>query len=97
MEFYELEHFEDIDDFMRKAYAYQIFFNLFRPNSYKENKTPWQLAKEKQPDLSREIALIPPVYIEDFMNKDLESSATGGHDVSSVPLGRRVGLMSRCR
>ena len=86
VEFYELEHFENVDDFMRKAYQYQIFFNLFRPNSYKENKTPWQLAKEKQPDLSKEIALIPPVYIEDLMNKELEISAMGGHDVSSVPL-----------
>ena len=85
VEFYELEHFEDVDDFMRKAYQYQIFFNLFRPNTYKENKTPWQLAKEKQPDLSKEIAMIPPVYIEDLMNKELELSATGGHDVSSVP------------
>ena len=85
VEFYELEHFEDIDDFMRKAYAYQVFFNLFRPNSYKENKTPWQLAKEKQPELSKRIALIPPVYIEELMNKDLDISATGGHDVSSTP------------
>jgi transposase len=85
VEFYEIEHFEDIDDFMNKAFAYQIFFNLFRPNSYKENKTPWQLAEEKQPGLSKQIAMIPPVYIEDLMNNDLEISAMGGHDVSSVP------------
>ena len=56
-----------------------------RPNSYKENKTPWELAKEKQKDLSKKIAMIPPVFIEDLMEKDLENLAQGGHDVSSVP------------
>jgi len=86
VEFYELEHFKDLNDFMNKAYAYLIFFNLFRPNSYKENKTPWQLAKEKQPELSKNIALIPPVYLDNLLDKELEISARGGHDVSSVPL-----------
>jgi len=47
----------------------QLFFNLKRPNSYKENKTPWQLAGEKQTGISKEIAMIPPVFIGDLMNK----------------------------
>lgn len=85
MEFYELENFEGRDDFLDKATIYQLFFNLFRPNSYKENKTPWQLAVQKQPKLSKKVAMIPPVFIEDLMEKDLENLAQGGHDVSSVP------------
>jgi len=85
MEFFEIENFEDRDDFLRKAATYQLFFNLLRPNSYKENKTPWQLAKEKQPKLPKKIAMIPPVFIEDLMENDLENLAQGGHDVSSVP------------
>ncbi|MFO7915708.1 MAG: hypothetical protein R6U43_08445, partial [Candidatus Krumholzibacteriales bacterium] len=64
----------------------QLFFNLERPNSYKEYKTPWQLAREKQPGLSKEIAMIPPVFIGDLMNKELEYLPQGGYDVSSVPL-----------
>ena len=99
VEFYEIENFEDDVDFLDKAYAYQLFFNLMRPNSYKENKTPWELAKEKQKDLSKKIAMIPPVFIEDLMEKDLENLAQGGHDVSSVPyppralgLGRDIGM-----
>ncbi len=85
VEFYEIENFEDRDDFLDKAYTYQLFFNLMRPNSYKENKTPWQLAVDKQPKLSKKVAMIPPVFIEDLMDKDLENLAQGGHDVSSVP------------
>lgn len=86
MEFFEIENFEDRVDFLMKAASYQLFFNLKRPNSYKENKTPWELAKEKQKDLSKKIAMIPPVFIEDLMDKDLENLDQGGHDVSSVPL-----------
>jgi len=85
MEFYELENFEGRADFLNKAASYQLFFNLTRPNSYKENKTPWELAVEKQPMLSKKIAMIPPVFIEDLMDNDLEILPQGGHDVSSVP------------
>jgi len=41
IEFYELESFTNRLDFMQKAATYQLFFNLHRPNSYKEHKTPW--------------------------------------------------------
>ena len=89
LEFYELEHFADRKDFLDKAYSYQMFFNFARPNSYKENKTPWQLAREKQPDLSERIAMIPPVFIEDLMEMYLDYPPSGGHDVPSTPSTRR--------
>jgi transposase len=84
-EFYELETFTGRDDFIRKARTYQMAFNLLRPNSYKENKTPWQLAKEKRPDLPIEVAMIPPVFIEDLMDKTPSLTLKGGHDVPSTP------------
>ena len=34
VEFYEVEGFKNKDNFLRKAYSYQLFFNLMRPNSY---------------------------------------------------------------
>ncbi len=97
MEFYEVESFMHRDDFLNKAYSYQLFFNLLRPNSYKENKTPWQIAKEKKPDLSIEVAKIQPVFLDDLLDdlldklgereldKKLELLAQGGYDVYSVP------------
>jgi len=30
-------------------------------------------------------ALIPPVYLDNLLDKELEISSRGGHDVSSVP------------
>ena len=93
VEFYEIESFRNRGDFLAKAYSYQLFFNLIRPNSYKENKTPWQIAKEKNPDLSIEIAKIQPVFLNDLLgklcimglDKKPELLSQGGHDVYSVP------------
>jgi transposase len=85
MEFYELETFTGRQDFLRKARTYQIAFNLLRPNSYKEGKTPWQLAKQKKPDLPIHVAMIPPVFIEDLMEKPPHLILQGGHDVPSTP------------
>ena len=85
VEFYEIERFADRDDFMCKAHTYQLFFNLERPNTYKENKSPWQLAKEKRPDLPKEALMLPPVDLDALLDKRLAKLATGGYYVSSSP------------
>ena len=84
-EFYEIEEFKDKKDFMSKALTYQTFFNFQRPNSYKENKTPWQLAKEKRPDLPVEALLLPPIDLDDLLNRKFAFSPLGGYDVYSAP------------
>lgn len=85
MEFYEVEDFKNRADFLNKAYSYQLFFNIIRPNSYKENKTPWQIAREKEPNLPIEVAKIQPVFLDDLFKKKVELLGEGGHDVYSVP------------
>jgi hypothetical protein len=85
VEFYEIEQFTDRTDFMEKAYTHQLFFNLERPNMYKENKSPWQLAKEKRPDLPKEALMLPPVDLDILLDKTLANHAIGGYDVSSTP------------
>ena len=87
-EFYEIESFTDRNDFMQKAYTYQLFFNLERPNTYKENKSPWQLAQEKRPDIPKESMMLPPVDLDALLNKKLASLTTGGYDVYSAPFRR---------
>lgn len=84
-EFYEIETFADRTDFMEKANTYQLFFNLERPNTYKENKNPWQLAREKHPDLPKEALMLPPVDLDALLNKKLAPFTTRGYDVYSVP------------
>jgi hypothetical protein len=85
MEFYEVEEFSGRNDFLNKARTYQLYFNLIRPNSYKEGKTPWQLASEKKPDINIDVPMIPPVFLEDLLDQSLEKLTQGGHDVSYSP------------
>ena len=85
VEFYEIEKFADRTDFMEKAYTHQLFFNLERPNTYKENKSPWQLAKEKRPDIPKEALMLPPVDLDALLNKKVDLITQGGYDVCSNP------------
>ncbi|MFH1645950.1 MAG: helix-turn-helix domain-containing protein [Candidatus Omnitrophota bacterium] len=89
MEFYEIEQFTSREDFMAKANTYQLFFNLKRPNSYKELKTPWQLAHEKRPDIDKRLFMIPPVDLDVLLNWKLKIFAKGGNDVLTVPCTHR--------
>lgn len=46
-EFYEIELFAGRSNFLDKATTYNLYFNLARINSGKENKTPWELICDK--------------------------------------------------
>mgnify|MGYP001578842865 CR=1 FL=1 len=85
LEFYEIENFKNRADFMAKASAYQLFFNLHRPNSYKEHKTPWQLAQEKNPDLDQHLLMIPPVDLDRLFRWKTSIIQEGGNDLLTVP------------
>lgn len=82
VEFFDLENFSSLDDFLDKAYTYQLFFNLIRPNTYKENKTPWDIVKEKNPDLPKDICMLPPIILDKMLNQEYIKSV---YHVSQVP------------
>ena len=86
LEFYEIEQFQNRQDFFNKVSAYQLFFNLHRPNSYKEHKTPWQLAQKKNPDLDKRLLMIPPVDLDKLLSWKTSFSLKGGNDLLTVPL-----------
>ena len=71
---------------MEKAYTYQLFFNLHRPNSYKEHQTPWQLARQKNPLLDKRLLMIPPVDLDKLLAwKTNLFTQKGGNDLLTVP------------
>lgn len=76
-ELYEVQPVADRQDFLEQAAAYNAWFNVARTNSYKENKTPWQLAHERNPNLDPRLPLLPPVY--------LDQPNQGGDDVVAYP------------
>ena len=85
LEFYEVESFTSRLDFFQKAACYQLFFNLHRPNSYKEHKTPWQLIHEKNPDFDKRLLMIPPVDLDQLLRWKHLLLPKGGNDLLTVP------------
>jgi len=84
-EFYEIETFADRADFINKANTYQLFFNLERPNTYKEHKTPWQLVQEKKPNLDKRLLMTAAVDLDALLNAYTSFLAQGGKDVLTNP------------
>ncbi len=84
-EFYEIESFSDRTEFINKASTYQLFFNLERPNTYKEHKTPWQLAQEKKPDLDKRLLMTPAVDLDAMLAHYTNFLAQGGKDLLTNP------------
>ncbi len=84
-EFYETERFTSRDDFLAAAHHYQLFFDLARRNSAKEDKTPWQLVNEKLPAANPMLPLLDVVYLDQLHHAVLHSPAAGGYDVWALP------------
>jgi transposase len=84
-EFYEIEQFTDRADFISKANAYQLFFNLERPNTYKEHKTPWQLVQEKKPDLDKRLLMTAAVDLDMLLNTYISFLTQGSKNLLTDP------------
>ena len=55
----------DKQDFLNKAYTYQLYFNLIRKNSYKDWKSPKDILQEY--GLPEEILILPPIIIDNLV------------------------------
>ena len=95
LELYDIESFSNREDFIRKAATYQNFFNFARPNSYKEYKTPYELAMEKNPHFKARALLLPPVYLENLLDLRLriKLSSRMGHDVRYLPSSSSLSIV----
>src|SRR2546422_808617 len=78
-EFFDLENFASRGDFLAKVHTYQLYFNLVRPNSHKENQSPWQIIERLAPRSPLQLCLLPPVFLDYHLN-DL-----GGYHVPRLP------------
>ncbi|MDP3014565.1 MAG: helix-turn-helix domain-containing protein [Candidatus Subteraquimicrobiales bacterium] len=67
-EFLKPEDFNSFPDFMTKAFLYNIYFNLFRKNRNRGNKTPNDLLKEESAHIHPYSLIIPPIICDAFRN-----------------------------
>ena len=84
-EFYEIETFQNRQDFLTKAALYVLWFNVARKNSYKENKTPWEIIKNKNPNANAKIPLLSPVFLDELYHKNRTLHRPGGYPVGLGP------------
>ena len=78
-EFFDLEDFSSRGEFLAKVHTYQLYFNIARPNSHKENLSPWQIIERLAPRSPLELCLLPPVFLDYYLND------SGGYDVPRHP------------
>jgi transposase len=78
-EFFDLEDFSSRGDFLAKAHTYQLYFNLVRPNSHKEYRSPWQIIERIAPRSPLELCLLPPVFLDYYLDD------SGGYHVTGHP------------
>jgi hypothetical protein len=62
-----------------QVHTYQLYFNLARPNSHKENLSLWQIIERLAPRSPLELCLLPPVFLDYYLND------SGGYDVPRLP------------
>ena len=63
-EFFEVESFKDSQDFLGKAYSYQLYFNYIRKNRYRENKSPAEILRERFPQMDEDVLNLPPIRLD---------------------------------
>ncbi len=78
-EFFDLETFTSRGEFLAKATTYQLYFNLVRPNSHKDNQSPWEIIERLAPRSPLELCLLPPVFLDYYLNDE------GGYDLPRLP------------
>lgn len=78
-EFFDLEAFSSRGDFLAKVTTYQLYFNLVRPNSHKENLSPWQIIERLAPRSPLQLCLLPPVFLDYYIER------RGGNDLPCLP------------
>jgi transposase len=80
-EFYSCERFSDRTQFFAKAYSYQLFYNYFRPNSWKEDQTPWEIVKKAFPYLNKNVLNLQPIHLDLLTTQFIQ----GGYHLPNFP------------
>ena len=77
-EFFEVESvsFKNSQDFLAKAYCYQLYFNYLRKNRYRDNKSPIEILRERFPDVDEGVLNLPPIRL-DHLEETLVAEGVG--------------------
>jgi hypothetical protein len=83
-EFFDLEDFTSRGDFLAKVHTCHLYFNLVRPNSHKENLSPWEITERLAPRSPLELCFLPPVFLDYYLNNSGDTTWVGFPRVQSM-------------
>jgi transposase-like protein len=80
-EFYDIEEMTSERNLLNKALAYQIYFNLARPNRYRNMKSPLKIIEELLGPIDPYLLVLPPIVLDDHFElyESTVKSRPGGH------------------
>ncbi|MFH1893132.1 MAG: helix-turn-helix domain-containing protein [Candidatus Zixiibacteriota bacterium] len=84
-EFLEVEEFRSTQNFIDKATAYVIWFNVARTNSYKGHKTPWNIIQERNKNIPPNIAILPALQLDTIFRLQLLKPNRRGYLMVQYP------------
>ena len=84
-EFFDLETFSSKEDFWGKAQAYQLFYNIVRPNYSKAGKTPAQMIFEERPSIDSGVLLFPVLNLDSLLCLRLDQKFYGSQGGQTLP------------
>ncbi|MFH1891433.1 MAG: hypothetical protein ABIK83_01970, partial [Candidatus Zixiibacteriota bacterium] len=84
-EFLEVEEFRSTQNFIDKANAYVIWFNVARTNSYKGHKTPWNIIQERNKYIPPNIAILPALQLDTIFRLQLLKPNRRGYLMVQYP------------
>ena len=70
-----------IEDFLGKAYTYQLYFNHARKNRYRENKSPLDILRERFPDVDEDVLNLPPIHLDSWDESSIAEVEESGYHV----------------
>ena len=80
-ELYEIETYNNPIEFPGKTYAYHLYFNYFRKNRYRDNKSPVEILRERFPEINESVLNLPPIRLEWLLDRCYKREAKGGYHV----------------
>jgi transposase len=80
-EFYSCESFQNQTQFYAKALSYLLFYNYIRPNSGKNNLSPWQIVQNAFPNINPNVLNLQPILLDAYTTPFLK----GGYHVRGFP------------
>jgi len=84
-EFFEKENFRSASDFWKKLRTYWLYYNLARPNSNKNWKSPAQIIATKNPNLPKHLPMLYPLDLLLLLLHRLKHLHSRVHDLPLLP------------